>query len=32
MWTYLAVRDGPPRAELRALIEACYEAAERGRA
>ncbi|MFG2888041.1 LysR family transcriptional regulator [Streptomyces sp. NPDC048248] len=32
MWTYLAVRSGPPRAELRALIEACYEAAERGRA
>ncbi|WP_282793452.1 LysR family transcriptional regulator [Streptomyces sp. CC224B] len=27
MPTYLAVRDGPPGAALRALIEACYEAA-----
>ncbi|MFD9073507.1 LysR family transcriptional regulator [Streptomyces lasiicapitis] len=28
MRTYLAVRSGPPRAALRALIEACYEAYE----
>ncbi|MGW7636572.1 LysR family transcriptional regulator [Streptomyces decoyicus] len=28
MRTYLAVRNGPPRAALRALIEACYEAVD----
>ncbi|MFF4393031.1 LysR family transcriptional regulator [Streptomyces sp. NPDC001552] len=28
MQTYLAVRNGPPRTALRALIEACYEADE----
>ncbi|MFI0717242.1 LysR family transcriptional regulator [Streptomyces inhibens] len=32
MQTYLAVRNGPPRAALRALIEACYEAVEGARA
>ncbi|MEU8914398.1 LysR family transcriptional regulator [Streptomyces nigrescens] len=30
MRTYLAVRNGPPRAALRALIEACYEAVDGG--
>ncbi|MFE7311901.1 LysR substrate-binding domain-containing protein [Streptomyces sp. NPDC057555] len=30
MRTYLAVRGDPPRAGLRALIEACYEAVEHG--